>query len=211
MTSRPPGVEAICTAPEDIVAVLSRDVRDGIVTVATLGPAGTSADHVARSIAGMAENIVSVRFEMYPDFEESKRAVLEGRAHLVLVPSAYRDVTSFHWHPRLRLRGAFVHRTPDYGLAVAPGAAPAEKIVLASMSEVRDLFEQLAPEAVRERLVETRLAASTSDAAAMVRAGSANMAVCNDLGRAENELAWFRVRPGVPIVWMLFGLSGSCR
>jgi hypothetical protein len=41
-----------------------------------------------------------------------------------------------------------------------------------------------------------RLPASTSDAAQAVAAGAADLALCNDLGRAEAELAWVTKRAG---------------
>lgn len=80
------------------------------------------------------------------------------------------------------------------------------------MPEVRRLFDQLAPEHLLGAVAEEKVTASTSSAAAMVGTGEADMAVCNDEARRQQDLTWFRVRNGVPIVWMLFGNDddGEC-
>jgi hypothetical protein len=131
-------------------------------------------------------------------------AVLEGKSQLALVPSAYQNATTFHWHSDLRMSGCFVHRTPEYGLATRDGSPGRNKVVLAAMPEVLELFSQLAPLEVSRRLDSVIVAKSTSHAASLVRAGRATMAVCNELGVAQNRLRWYRHRAGVPMVWMLF-------
>ncbi|MBT1672294.1 hypothetical protein [Curtobacterium flaccumfaciens] len=186
------------------------------VTVATLGPAGTSADCVARALKETLSGQIDVELSLREDITAVRNEVLEGRAELALIPSAHREATDFHWHPELRLRGAFVHSTPPYGIAIRPGFSPASSITLASMPEVRRLFDQLAPGHLIGAVADELVTTSTSSAAAMVGTGQADMAVCNDEARRLQDLTWFRVRNGVPIVWMLFGNddegeSGSTR
>ncbi|QZQ56495.1 hypothetical protein KZI27_06655 [Curtobacterium sp. TC1] len=183
-----------------------------IVTVSTLGPAGTSADCVARALRDALGGWIEVELSLRDDISAVRNEVLEGRAELALIPSAHREATDFHWHPELRLRGAFVHSTPPYGIATRRGFEPDSGVVLASMPEVRHLFDQLAPEHLLGAVAEEKVTASTSSAAAMVGTGEADMAVCNDEARRQQDLTWFRVRNGVPIVWMLFGNDddGEC-
>jgi hypothetical protein len=72
------------------------------------------------------------------------------------------------------------------------------------MPEVQSIFGQLAPDHLANRPHEFKTAMSTSHAAAIVGAGAAHIAVCNDLGRQEHDLAWISQREGTEIVWMLF-------
>ncbi|WP_434315806.1 hypothetical protein [Leifsonia sp. P73] len=182
----------------------------GRIRIASIGPTGTSAHDVLAELTRRLppEGASLLEIELCSSFEVALEQVLDGAADYALVPSAYRDATAFHWNPLLELACVLVHRTPDYGLAVKPNRQLPEPggLVVAAMPEVQEIYAQLAPDDVAGRPHEFRSASSTSDAAAIVGDGAADIAVCNELGRQEHELAWLSKRPGAEIVWMLFGL-----
>lgn len=189
---------------DSVVGLMRSIALDGDLSLSTIGPEGTSADFVCRTLTHSLSKDVSLKVDFTQSFDAAMTAVLEGRSELALVPSAYRDATAFHWHADLKMTGCFVRHTPAYGLATRDGSPGRDRIVLAAMTEVQDLFAQLAPEGVRDRLDRVITARSTSHAARLVREGQATMAVCNELGIDQNRLRWFRHREGVPMVWMLF-------
>ncbi|MBF4615181.1 hypothetical protein [Curtobacterium sp. VKM Ac-1376] len=93
----------------------------------------------------------------------------------------------------------------------------ARKAIFTSTDTLTLMFQKASvADRLLSRLRSAGAGASTSSAAAMVGTGEADMAVCNDEARRQQDLTWFRVRNGVPIVWMLFGNndegeSGSTR
>ncbi|MET8122544.1 prephenate dehydratase [Micromonospora sp. NPDC005189] len=180
--------------------------RDSLA-LSTLGPAGTSSDDAARHLterltgAGHAE----LRMELHPTFDAVLDSVVGGASAVALVPSAYRDATAFHWHPKLRLLFYFAHSTPTYGLAARQGEAPERTpLRISTMSEVSVLYPELCPPALRGRAVDWVPARSTMDAARTLARGDADLALTNDHGRDAHDLYWLSHRPGAQIVWLLF-------
>ncbi|MFC9897553.1 hypothetical protein ACFVMC_28000 [Nocardia sp. NPDC127579] len=173
-------------------------------TIATIGPAGTSSDVVA----GLLTERYGMRVRLFPTFDAVLAAVLDESADLALVPSAYRDITGFHWHPALRLLSYFQYPTPDYGIvrrAQDPPPLPVTgPIHVASMWEVRRLFAELAPPELAGRAVRWRDADSTQHAARLVAAGACELGITNTPGVDTNDLCWVARRPGAEIVWAVF-------
>ncbi len=190
------------------------------VPVATLGPVGTSA---MVALAWLAERVLTDQHTVidpraYPTFDALLDAVTGGTQRLVLIPSAAECATRFFWSPHLRLLASFSWPTPRYGLAVRPdGPAPAGATLrVSSLSETRDLLELLprgrqiagsdsggGPEA--GPAIEWVAASSTYDAAQLAARGAADVAVTNELGRAAGGLRFVASRPGVAMIWHLFG------
>lgn len=172
-------------------------------SIGTLGPAGTSSQLAAAPIAAR----YGLRVELFPSFDDVLEHLIERKVELALVPSAYRGLTRFHWHRDLRLRAYFPEATPDYGLAApADGTVPtAGPVSIASMWEVRWMYDQLIPEDLEDRDVRWVDADSTQHAAAIVARGGADLALTNAPGRAAHELRWLATRPGAEVIWALFG------
>ncbi len=183
-------------------------LRDrGELTLSTLGPAGTSSDHAAGFLRDRLRDAgsASLTIELHPTFDQVMAQVTGGGTPLALVPSAYRDATAFHWHPKLRLLFHFAYATPTYGLAARQGEAPDRTpIRISSMSEVSVLYPELCPPALRGREVDWIPARSTMDAAGVLARGGADLALTNDNGRDAHDLYWLSRRPGAQIVWLLF-------
>lgn len=179
------------------------DSRPGTV-VATLGPPGTSSHLTA---AFLAERH-GLRIELCDTFDAVLGALVDRRVDQALVPSAYQGVTRFHWHRDLRLDAYFVQATPEYGIAARTDREPdgsGGAVDVAALWEVRRIFADLAPPALRDRPVRWVDADSTQHAAEILAAGGADLAVTNAPGVRRHALRWVVSRPGAEIVWILFG------
>lgn len=195
---------SIPTSLREIGEYLQKIHKGQLIELTTLGPEGTSADYASQVLVNAMENDRIITTSFKKDFNDVMKSVLDGNSDYALVPSAYTKATTFHWHPNLALNGCYVCNTPRYGIAAQTPANLSGPITLAAMPEVENLFMQLAPEDVRNRLEKVISADSTSHAAALVRAQKADVAVCNELGLRRNDLAWLWSREGVPMLWMLF-------
>lgn len=178
-----------------------RWARDGRL-LGTLGPSGTSSDLAARVLAEQ----YGVRVRLFASFDAVLDALLDRAVDAVLVPSAYHEITRFHWHPGLKLLTFFAQATPDYGIAVrdAEGQRPGA-LRLASMWEVRFIVDELALPGLDSERIEWVDAGSTQHAAQLLAAGDADAAVTNAPGVATHGLRWLARRPGADIIWAIFG------
>lgn len=177
-------------------------------SLGTLGPAGTSSHLAARFLAER----YGLRVELFGSFEDVLAEVVAREVEFALVPSAYQGLTRFHWHRDLRLRAFFPQATPEYGIAakgptgLSGGARP---VSVAAMWEVRRIYAEVAPPALRAREVRWVDAASTQHAAEILAEGGADLAVTNVPGVQAHDLHWVATRPGAEIVWTLFGHAGT--
>ncbi|MEV0126403.1 hypothetical protein AB0I16_33470 [Streptomyces sp. NPDC050703] len=177
-------------------------------SLGTLGPAGTSS-HLAADF--LAERY-GLRVELMPTFDEVLSGLLAKSFDFALVPSAYQGLTRFHWHRDLRLRAFFPQATPEYGIAERPDAGPpggTGPVAVAAMWEVRWIYSEVVPAALRGREVRWVDAASTQHAAELLRDGEADLALTNAPGVRGHGLRWVSTRPGAEIIWTLFGHAGD--
>ena len=188
----------------DVVDFLKVAMPIERLKISTIGPEGTSASFVGETLKEAAHPELDIDLLLAADFNSAMTSVLMKHSDFALVPSAYRDATAFHWNSELVLEGCFVHHTPAYGLATKDGKLSEDSVILATMDEVESLFAQLATPEVQARLADVIPAKSTSHAASLVGEGRATVAVCNEIGVYQNNLQWFKVREGVPRVWLVF-------
>ncbi|MER5865530.1 hypothetical protein [Kitasatospora sp. NPDC002040] len=168
----------------------------------TLGPSGTSS-HLAADF--LAERY-PISLRLYPTFDEVLAALLAGEVDVVLVPSAYSGLTSFHWHRELELLGFFPRATPAYGIASrAEGPGDKPELRVSAMWEVRRIYHEVVPAELRDRPFTWVDAESTQQAAEILAAGGSDLAVTNDPGVRAYRLSWVANRPGAEIVWTVFG------
>lgn len=181
---------------------------DAGARLVTLGPVGTSSYEAAGYLHGLlsaARNLPVPPVELHDTFEEVLCRAISDAKCLALVPSAYNGATSFHWHPGLSLVFHFVRQTPRYGLAVRSRPVGDGPLRVAAMTEVEQLYSELAPRKMACLPTERIAARSTRHAAELVALGAADIAVTNDSSRDEADLEWITSRPGVDIVWLVFG------
>jgi bacilysin biosynthesis protein BacA len=188
-------------------------------SVATLGPRGTSSMVALTRFTEQvwARRRIRVEPRSYPTFDALLAAISTGDQRLALVPSAAESATRFYWSPRLRLLASFSWPTPRYGLAVRPRVPipPDRDLRVASLPETQDLLDllhDLAPaagELLPRRLVTWVRASSTYDAARLAARGAADIAVTNEPGREAYGLNFVASRPGVSMIWLVFGRRPS--
>ncbi|MGW6205958.1 hypothetical protein ACWF9B_20235 [Streptomyces sp. NPDC055089] len=185
-------------------------LRPGTLRVGTLGPDGTTSmvalSRLAYRLAHLGGPVVEP--VPYDSFEELLAAVgSRGGPAYALVPGAAECATRFFWSPRLRLDATFSSPTPEYGIASGPSGLREGILRLATLHETRRLVELLdGAEGGRGGYdIAWVPAESTIHAAQLVAEGRADAAVTNEPGRVAHRLEFQVSRPGVPMVWMVFG------
>jgi ABC-type amino acid transport substrate-binding protein len=174
------------------------------VSIATLGPAGTSSEAAARRAGELLMEAVgrSADVELHPSFEGAADAVRAGDADAVVVANAYSRINDVYMDPELRLSCAFVMPTPDYGIAARPGAPVPLATRLTTHPAPRRLIAELLPPGFVVR--ETLDVASTSEAARMVAEGEADLALTNEPSIVHHHLRFVsRTRP-ILMLWSVF-------
>jgi bacilysin biosynthesis protein BacA len=185
-------------------------LRPGRMRVGTLGPEGTTSmvalERLGHRLAHLGgPDIVPVP---YDSFEELLAATgARGGPAYALVPGAAECATRFFWSPQLRLDATFSTPTPEYGIATRGPSLHEGVLRLATLHETRRLVELLdGAEGGRGRYEIVWVPAeSTMHAARLVAAGRADAAITNEPGRSAHRLRFQVSRPGVPMVWMVFG------
>lgn len=185
-------------------------LRPGTLRVGTLGPDGTTSmvalGRLGLRLAHLGGPVVEP--VPYDSFEELLAAVgSRGGPSYALVPGAAECATRFFWSPRLRLDATFSSPTPEYGIATPAPGLHEGVLRLATLHETRRLVELLdGAEGGRGGYdIAWVPAESTMHAAQLVAEGRADAAVTNEPGRAAHRLEFQVSRPGVPMVWMVFG------
>ncbi|GAA3763234.1 prephenate dehydratase domain-containing protein [Streptomyces tremellae] len=184
------------------------DAEKGTVaSIATLGPRGTSSEQAALYLWADRGTSGPATIELYDTYERAGAAVFDGTATHLLVANAYAHVNTFYMSPRLRLAGAFVFDTPQYGIAVSPGHAVGSRPRIASHPAPVPLIEELIPE--EYRAAELVLTDSTSAAAAKAQALDTDLALTTEPAAKANHLQFIsRTRP-IRMLWSVFQLGTS--
>ncbi|ROQ68161.1 bacilysin biosynthesis protein BacA [Streptomyces sp. 840.1] len=185
-------------------------LRPGTLRVGTLGPDGTTSMVALGRLGYRLAHLGGPEIEAVPydSFEELLAAVgSRGGPSYALVPGAAECATRFFWSPRLRLDATFSSPTPEYGIASYRTGLREGILRLATLHETRRLVELLdGAEGGRGGYeIAWVPAESTMHAAQLVTEGRADAAVTNEPGRAAHRLEFQVSRPGVPMVWMVFG------
>ncbi|MFG2598851.1 hypothetical protein [Streptomyces sp. NPDC048462] len=185
-------------------------LRPGTLRIGTLGPDGTTSMVALGRLGYRLAHLGGPEIEAapYDSFEELLAAVgSRGGPSYALVPGAAECATRFFWSPRLRLDASFSSPTPEYGIATYRTGLREGILRLATLHETRRLVELLdGAEGGRGGYeIAWVPAESTMHAAQLVTEGRADAAVTNEPGRAAHRLEFQVSRPGVPMVWMVFG------
>jgi hypothetical protein len=189
---------------------------DGPTTVATLGPTGTSSEAAAgflidRVLGEAGEDTAptasggQARIALRETYEKAHRLLLDREADLLLVANAYAQISRFYMDPRLRLAGAFVLDTPQYGLAARADRRPAGPVTVATHPAPEPLIEELMPAGCQVDTVVT--AASTSLAAAMADRGEVDLALTTELAAEVSGLGFVSRSRAIRMLWSVFALA----
>ncbi|MCX5415805.1 hypothetical protein [Streptomyces sp. NBC_00059] len=180
------------------------------VTVATLGPSGTSSEVAAGflidRVLGTGEDARAERKEstvaLRESYEDAHGLVRCGEADLLIVANAYAHISRFYMDPRLHLAGAFVLDTPLYGLAARADRPPAGGVTVATHPAPEPLIKELMPAGCRLDQVVT--AGSTSLAAAMADRGEVDLALTTELAAEVSGLGFISRSRAIRMLWSVF-------
>ncbi|WP_395368971.1 hypothetical protein OHU45_04390 [Streptomyces tubercidicus] len=206
----------IAEAPHGITdTALSRLTRTGALTIASLGPAGTSSEQASRYLAGhlLSHGHESARVRLCGRYEEAGDLLSSGKADLAVVANAYAHIDRFYMNPQFRLAAVFVKDTPFYGIARAartPDAAPEPvadppgktPVRIATHPAPRFLVEELLPDSYE--VSELMLVDSTSAAAAAVASGEVPLALTTAPAARLHNLDFVSPTRPIRMVWSAF-------
>lgn len=180
------------------------------LSVATLGPAGTSSEAAARQMfahLGGDEQGQPNALKLFTTYESAGEAVRNHAADLLLVANAYADISQFYMDPRLRFVGAFVFDTPEYGIAARPGTEIPSRVIVASHPAPMPLIGELMPQhIVIDRVI---TANSTSTAAASVRLQEVDLALTTVPAAIANGLQFISKTRPIRMLWSTFTLCDA--
>lgn len=189
----------------DLALERSRDM-----TVATLGPPGTSSEASARYLLDWARrhlDSADAAVQLHTTYEHAAEAVLTDNATHLLVANAYGQISRFYMDPKLSIAAAYRFNTPDYGLAKARGTQVPTRIDVATHPSPIPLIEELLPDGMEVSAVVPML--STSAAAAAVAAGQMTVALTTDVAAKIYDLEFISpVRP-IEMLWTAFTRTRS--
>ena len=97
--------------------------KNQTLTIATLGPAGTSSQYVAKKLLYYF-SLNSTNVKLYNTYEDSYKGILLGEADLLLVANAYSKIDNFYMDENIKLLMAFIEQTPPYAIAIRQNFTP---------------------------------------------------------------------------------------
>lgn len=197
----------------DMLAYL-HNVND--FSIGTLGPTGTSS---SQALQYFTDNMVNLKWKvnyeckLYDTFDEVLDAVLSRQINFALVPSAYRDITKYFWHPKLRNVFTFIYPTPKYGIVSKINFAPESNkyIRIATCEPVECLIYTFLNK--MDKKVIKVITPSTTKALETLLYGEADLAVTNETSfakyNATYEIKFITKLFNVQMLWCLFSNSKS--
>lgn len=179
-------------------------MRDPELTIATLGPSGTSSEQAAKALLrhlGLPQENIS----LHRTFEEAGEAAQNARNKLLLCANAYAGSDKFYVSPAHGFIGCFVYDTPEYGIVAR------QEFDLPRTGTV-DIITHHAPIALLPWLLagtglEYRILAqyeSTARVAELVSEGRFDYCVTNETSAMRYGLKFVsRTRP-IRMLWSIF-------
>lgn len=202
--------EGVLVRFAETTSIMNIAVPDDLspVPIATLGPAGTSSEaaachlreHLCMRFGGTATDwpvVLHGRYELAGD------ALRGGTAALLVVANAYHGVSEFYMDPGLQISGAFVFDTPLYGIAAAASSPTSGRVRIASHPAPIPLIHELL-DSERFDVAEIIRCDSTSEAAATVAAGKADLALTTAPASELHELTIISRARSIRMLWSIF-------
>ncbi|MCR6104994.1 hypothetical protein HXA34_01680 [Salipaludibacillus agaradhaerens] len=92
------------------------------VTIATLGPTGTSSEAAAKYLLSFLTKSQG-KYTLFPSFEEAYHDLVSGNANILLIANAYERIDKFYMSQDIKFLFSFVLETPLYGITKKKGEA----------------------------------------------------------------------------------------
>jgi bacilysin biosynthesis protein BacA len=176
------------------------------ISIATLGPEGTSSEDAARTFlrnVGMDDS----RCLLFDTYEEAARSVERAENDLLLVANAYSNINQFYISHTLRLTTFFVHNTPPYGLALRrdrAGAVDDGTLTIATHPAPAHFLSWFIATSGLKAKPDVRLVSSTSEAARLAARGEVDACITNDQARVRYDLEFCSRTRSIQMLWSVF-------
>ncbi|MBE9035783.1 LysR family transcriptional regulator [aff. Roholtiella sp. LEGE 12411] len=176
------------------------------LTIGTLGPSGTSSDYASSYIVQQLESEkLTGKIQLFDSFPDVKKALLQDKVDLALVPHAYHLINEFYMEPNFDLGFIFIYPTPVYGLAKKKNTEVVFKGArIVTHPAPLPLLSRLLPNSQDQSEIQVDLSPSTSDAAIQVQQGLANLAITNANAVEAYDLEFISTYGKIPMSWSIF-------
>jgi bacilysin biosynthesis protein BacA len=182
--------------------------RNKQITIATLGPEGTSSDLCCSYFTKYILK-TSVQCKLFESYEDAARTVMSGTSDLLLVANAYNKINEFYISCQLELSTFFVFDTADYGIAAKSPLIFKPNTLLEKKRYV--LSTHPAPAHLIPKLMENHkvnyeidFVTSTSQAVKLVSSSASDLCLTNSLAAAKEGLHMSANTYRIKMLWSIF-------
>ncbi len=187
---------------------------EGVKSIATLGPKGTSSESAAKYLASLIGRTFEIK--LFDSFEQACCHTEENTDSVLLVANAYRDVDYFYMNPCINLAGSFHYDPPYYYMCCRSTGEVRHKLRLrkritiathrAPSSRLHDIIDFLGKEnwIFDPSKIEIIYTEATSEAAADVKNGKYDLCITNKSSIELYQLHIISPPLIIEMVWTLF-------
>ncbi|MCL2151409.1 MAG: hypothetical protein FWH57_00365 [Oscillospiraceae bacterium] len=183
------------------------------VTMATLGPRGTTSSEAAMAFKKYIEqrnHLANLKIDLYDSFELALDEVHKRNADFILLPNAYGKMTSFYWDTSIELGFVFTNETPEYGIAIMDKRKLLNKstLTISTCKAVEHLLQELMDTTeFRDRDFEIVEASSTTKSLALLEEGKVDLTLTNDTSLKNSKAYFISITKQTDVLWSVFMLK----
>ncbi|SDX97905.1 bacilysin biosynthesis protein BacA [Evansella caseinilytica] len=181
-------------------------IRNRTITIATLGPHGTSSEHATKYYADSQLANVKTEILLLDSFDSCLTSLISRQTDYCVVPHAYENIQIFYMTPDVYPVDIFRCDTPLYGLAALPDVFIKEEDLqnyeIVTHKAPIDLLKNYLKGNLTVKIVN-----STSLAAILVKEGKYKLALTNKKAVEKYELQFIKTFQPIPMSWSIFTLK----
>lgn len=182
------------------------------IIIGTIGPHGTSSEQAAKYlIQKLHKENPTCKFEIIlkDDFQYVLKDLENFDIDYSLIPTAYERITDFFWHYHFANILNFIYETPNYGLVTKKNFdyIKVKKLRMATCHAVRNVFEFLATDVLKQKEIEFVISRSTTDAILKILSNDADIGITNETSYEiykNRGIMFISKKYNATIVWSLF-------
>ncbi|HOM02663.1 MULTISPECIES: hypothetical protein [Acetivibrio] len=183
------------------------------VTMATLGPEGTTSSEAAKVFKKYIETRnqqANLKIDLYNSFELALNEIHKRNADFILLPNAYGKMTYFYWDTTIELGFTFINKTPEYGIAMLDKKNLYDKptLSISTCKAVEHLLQELMDTTeFRYKNYEIVEANSTTESLMLLEDGKVDLALTNDTSLKNSEAYFISKTKSTEVLWSVFMLK----
>lgn len=177
------------------------------VSVATLGPDGTTSSCAARYFKSFFPTNIELNIILKDSFDLAYEELKKDKVDFVLLPNAYSNMTYYYWDFNLELIQTFIMRTPDYGIVARDVEESLSKpcVRIATCLAVKHLIPQLIDTtAFKDKEYEIVIENSTKKSLMYMLDGKADLALTNNTSLAGSGIDFISDHMHTEVLWSVF-------